>query len=96
MAKTRAEVAEVGTPNLETFQLLGFHGFHRFLSVATSEYREELSRAVQGEDQRRLLAAITAADAAGFTSTEVPESAWCHEFQGCKFCVSVRISVSLV
>ena len=30
MAKTRAEVAEVGTPNLETFQLLGFHGFHRF------------------------------------------------------------------
>mmetsp|Transcript_40448 Transcript_40448/g.93926 ORF Transcript_40448/g.93926 Transcript_40448/m.93926 type:complete len:840 (+) Transcript_40448:53-2572(+) len=36
-----------------------------------TEVAEELARAVQGEDQRRLVAALTAADAAGFTSSEV-------------------------
>eukprot|EP00434_Breviolum_minutum_P022644 symbB.v1.2.019981.t1/scaffold1654.1/size107508/6 len=41
------------------------------MAKTRAEVAEELSRAVQGEDQRRLLAAITAADAAGFTSTEV-------------------------
>ncbi|CAE7737374.1 ATP4A [Symbiodinium pilosum] len=41
------------------------------MAKTRSEVAEELARAVQGEDQRRLLAALTAADAAGFTISEV-------------------------
>lgn len=41
------------------------------MAKTRADVAEELSKAVQGEDQRRLLAAITAADAAGFTSSEV-------------------------
>ncbi|CAJ1332709.1 unnamed protein product [Effrenium voratum] len=40
------------------------------MAKTRAEVAEELSKAVQAEDQRRLLAAITAADAAGFTSSE--------------------------
>lgn len=41
------------------------------MAKTRAEVAEELSEAVQGEDQRRMLAAITAADAAGFTCSEV-------------------------
>jgi len=41
------------------------------MAKTRAEVAEELTRSVHGEDQRRLIAALTAADAAGFTSSEV-------------------------
>ena len=73
MAKTRAEVAEdlmaacPSSPRLELAQELAraVHGEAPCMAIC----RKRLC-APQLKDQRRLLAALTAADAAGFTSSE--------------------------